>query len=160
MSFKRSQNIGNIAEELLKKTLESYDYKITLNRDHEKRYDYDLKIDDTNITFEVKYDLYSSKSGNLAFEFFNSKKGTNSGINLTKATYWVHVINENNIPIIYISETIKLKQFIELNKPKRIVFSGGDNNADIKLYSKEDILNIVLFKLTNQLMKDLINELQ
>lgn len=158
MSFKKSQSIGNIAEELLKKTLESYGYKISINNDYNKRYDYDLKIENSNITFEVKYDLYSSKSGNLAFEFFNSKKMTDSGINLTKAKYWVHVINENNIPVIYICNTEKLKNFIKIKEPKRIVFSGGDNNADIKLYSKDDVIDIILFKLTHNLMKELINE--
>lgn len=151
MSFKRSKNLGDTAEQLLLKELRQRKTVIEagLNEDKEKRYEYDIWADVVNntgfdavrkyITFEVKYDLYASKSGNWAIEYWNSKKNQASGIMATKADWWIHVVNEENLPVLYAITVTELKAFLDKNKPFRTISSGGDNNADLYLYKQEDI---------------------
>ncbi len=86
---------------------------------------------------EIKLDLMSAKTNNIAVEFFNSKKVEPSGITSTTSNFWVFVLPCGQI---WITQTSKLRVFIEANKPLRIVFGAGDDNADLKLYKKDFIL--------------------
>lgn len=151
MSFKRSKNLGDIAEQLLIQELKQRKYvlDVGLNEDKSKRYEYDVWADVVDnegfdaerkiVTFEIKYDLYASKSGNWAIEYWNSKKNQPSGIMATKADWWVHVVNEESEPVLYLATVVELKAFLDKNKPFRTISSGGDNNADLYLYKQEDI---------------------
>lgn len=55
--------------------------------------DYDVVLTTNGgmqVTFEVKTDLYARKSGNVAFE--TACRGSPSGLETTKADYWVYKI--------------------------------------------------------------------
>lgn len=132
---------GQEAENELIEHLRSIGLDATLNEDFSLRYEYDViaRKNDITITFEVKNDVMSDKTGNVALEFFNSKKKEPSGLFRTTATYWVHKFNGS----LYLSPVKTLLQFTSAVKPKRIVYSGGDNNADIMLYDIERFLDEV-----------------
>lgn len=135
--------VGEIAEKLLIDTLNEFGYNAKKNGDHSKRYEFDVEatINGELVTFEVKFDVMAARTGNIAIEYWNSKKNEPSGLTATKAKYWVHVIeDEEQNKLMYITEVVNLIGFIELNKPKRVIEGGGDNNANLYLYQKEEIL--------------------
>lgn len=100
---------------------------------------HDLIIDDTYHA-EVKYDLMSRKTGNLAIEYHNSKKDTPSGINATTADFWFHIVftkaGEQKVLYAFIPY---LREWIVENKPLKNIKGGGDDNADLYIYKLEDI---------------------
>ena len=68
--------------------------------------DYDFKTDD-NITYEVKADSMSLKTGNFFIEFLGY--GQPSGIDITKSSYYI--LTDTNI--YYLIFTDKLKLLVE-----------------------------------------------
>ena len=56
--------------------------------------DYDIRIPEKDITIEVKTDIGSAESDNYFIEF--SCNGVDSGINSTKANYWI-ICDETDI---------------------------------------------------------------
>lgn len=135
----KSLQLGNIAEQLLIKKLSEHGITAEKNEDVSKRSFFDISADIAghNVTFEVKYDLMATKTGNVAIEFYNSKSNKPSGIGITEAHYWVHVLKVDNEDVIFICRVEDLKEFIKNTKPKRIVYGGGDKNADILLFEKD-----------------------
>ena len=89
--------------------------------------DYDFKNLDTEKSYEVKADRRAKNTGNLFIEF--EFKGEHSGINATKADYWIHYITE--------TENVKQsKRFLKIKTEKLRkmlldnyfeVRKGGDN---------------------------------
>lgn len=142
-SVLKSMRVGEIAEKLLIDTLNEFGFNAKKNEDHSKRYEFDVEatINGELVTFEVKFDVMAARTGNIAIEYWNSKKNEPSGLTATKAKYWVHVIEDDEQnKLMYITEVVNLVGFIELNKPKRVIEGGGDNNANLYLYQKEEIL--------------------
>lgn len=117
--------------------LELFELKTILNADFKNKH-YDLISVEVQpeITFEVKFDIYANRSGNVAIEYLNTRTNLPSGISRTDATYWIHVLSENEV---YICATSQLRHFVETAEPHRTIPSGGDNNAMLLLYRKEDI---------------------
>ena len=76
---------------------------------------WDLKLIHSEIVFtaEVKNDIMAAKTGNIAIEYFNSKKQESSGIDVTKADMWVHIIGGQ----IFAIATANLKDFIKNHSP-------------------------------------------
>lgn len=146
-NFVQSARIGSQGENSLIELLINNGFQAEKESDKTKQIEYDVI---SNIgTFEVKYDLYSAKSGNLALEFYNTKKCAPSGIDATKADYWVFVLP---CGAIYCVATAILREFMKENKPHRTIVSGGDNNSSMYLYKKDVILEIFtdLTKLTTE----------
>lgn len=136
--------VGDIAEQLLIETLISYGFEAFKNEDKESRSFFDVvaKITGRTVTFEVKHDVMAAKTGNLAIEYYNSKSQKDSGINITKADYWVHIVSDKedkDKKLILISRVSELKEFIKNTKPKRKIVGGGDKNADILLFTQESM---------------------
>lgn len=132
--------IGDNGEKQVSDELAELGYSVVLNDDQSKRYDYDIKITNIDKTAEVKNDAFSAKTGNIALEYFNSKVNKPSGVTVTKADFWCHIIKGK----VYVATVEKLRQFIAQNKPKRTVKFAGDNNADIYLYSIQDAMKVFI----------------
>lgn len=147
--MRKSLELGNIAEQLLIQKLAEFGIQAFKNEDKAKRSYFDIFADIAghNTTFEVKYDLMAAKTGNIAIEFFNSKSNKPSGIGITEADYWIHVLKIDNINTIFICPVNELKEFIKNTKPKRIVYGGGDNNADILLFEIDRMTCFKEFKI-------------
>jgi hypothetical protein len=130
---------GKNGEKRVKKTLEEMGYECEFNSDKTLRSDYDLII--TGIgTVEIKNDLYSGKSGNVAIEYYNPKSDKPSGINITKSDIWCHIISG----VVYVVKTEDLRNFVNTAVPKRDIKKAGDGNASLKLYTIEHIMTILV----------------
>ena len=137
-------NLGKNGELYVVDIFTKLGFKAELNNDYDKRYDYDITIDldGKKYTIEVKYDLYSIKSGNIAIEYWNSKKDTAAGINATLADIWVQLLPQKNCEIyVYAISVNKLKDYIKNNSPFKNIFSGGDKNSNMLIYRIEDIIS-------------------
>jgi len=100
---------------------------------------WDIKSAGNGLTFttEVKFDEYEARSGNVAIETFNPRLGKPSGIGITKAFFWAHVLLGG---VIWITPVKRLRSFMKKNEPKRIITAGGDGNATLHLYDSSIIL--------------------
>lgn len=81
----------------------------------------------------------SCKTGNIAIEFWNPKKNKPSGINVTTSDFWIYCLG--NPLETYLISVERLKEFVEQNKPFRIIDVGGDDNASLMLYKKDAIIS-------------------
>lgn len=118
MTFSKSKKIGDFAERETIKNLKEHGLTV-------KKSDcLSVDIVGHNITFEVKYDIMSKVTKNLAFEVFNTKLKKKSGLAATKASYWVHFLNE---PWFITVQNLKilLIKYAELTK----LVHGGDDNS-------------------------------
>lgn len=95
-------------------------------------------------TTEVKWDLYAAKSGNIAIEMWNPKTNKPSGLTATKADIWCHITDG-----LYFVSVNVLKKYVENNKPKRLIASGGDSNATLYLYDISTIFEDIFVRLDN-----------
>lgn len=82
-------------------------------------------------TIEVKLDLLTQKTGNIAIEY--RSRGKKSGISTTKAKYWAFVISIENkeyeeFPIVVIT-TEYLKEIARKYYKLGRTIRGGDNNT-------------------------------
>lgn len=156
--FVKSKREGDVAEkfllEMLEKQKENGVLSCAVNNDKDTKYDFDVFASTARglTTFEVKYDIYSERSGNIAIEFWNSKKNAPSGINVTKADYWVHILPNNGKMNAYITTVKTLKDFIKSTPACRTIFDGGDKNANIYLYKSQIILPIFSLLLSDTII--------
>lgn len=96
---------------------------------------------------EVKYDMMSEKTGNLAIEFWNCKQNKPSGISITTANLWIQCIRDGGNIVIFGVKTGVLKDYMDKVTPKRVVDVAGDKNASLKLYDCHTILNDIFERL-------------
>lgn len=128
---------GKEAELELVEHLNSIGFDAKLNEDFSLRYEYDVICTKYNVTFEVKNDVMSARTGNLAIEYWNSKKNEPSGLYRTRADFWVHRFDD----ALWVCSVSGLLNFTKNVKPGRIINGGGDDNADLMLYRKEILAN-------------------
>jgi hypothetical protein len=144
---KRDLDIGRQAETLVVQIIEYHGGEAQLNDDKKSRSLYDIRAKHfkQNFTIEVKNDVYALKSGNIAIEIFNPKSNKPSGLMVTQATLWVHVLGDE----VWLTSTSKLKNFLNTNKPHRIIDVGGDNNSTMYLYKKDIIIPSIFVRIDN-----------
>lgn len=144
MGFAKDRIRGLKGEELVIKILENDGIKCESNDDKKTNIFYDLscKMGRTKFTVEVKSDYMAEQTGNLAIEYYNSKKGNPSGLHATKADIWVHCIKDGSNLTVWGTSVRTLKAFTESEKPIKTVEFGGDNNASLWLYQDSHILEI------------------
>lgn len=139
----KSLEIGQKGQELVRSVLATAGIDSLHNEEYAKREHFDVVVAACPLwpefTIEVKYDLMSARTGNLAIEFYNSKSVKASGIEVTQSNIWAHVLPDGSV---WFCNTAKLLEFSRNEKPLRIVYGGGDDNADLKLYEKTHILEI------------------
>ena len=120
MSFEEDLKTGHKAEEYILNELKGFDPTVKRVEGYEKRFD----IVGDEATYEVKYDITSKETGNVAIEYMCN--GKPSGISTTKADYWVYVyyLDDWVWQMMYVEE---FKLDLKLGDFKRT--NGGDNNA-------------------------------
>ena len=144
MSFEK----GKKGEKIAKEVLEEFGVKCELNEDYEKRYDYDLscKVGRKKFSVEVKFDDRSSSTGNIYIEYHNSRADKPSGVAVTKADLWIHVLPDGTgINAVWITPVSSLRRFMKEVEPHKKVSFGGDRNSAGYVYTKASILE-TLFK--------------
>lgn len=150
MSFQKSKNIGDIAEDTILQFLLSRG--ISCRKTDGRKHDIIIVFDSRDICAEIKFDKMSDKTKNIALEYYNSKSKKDSGFASSNAELWFHVTNINNA--IWLTSPNKIKEFTKSNKPKRTVLQGGDGNADILLYPI-DSLSLFAVNIYNMNKKEL-----
>ena len=155
MTFRKDIERGLAGEKLLVGRLEKAGYSLIFpDKADRSYYDLAIKIGNEHFFFEVKYDEYAVKSGNLAFEFCNPKKGSYSGIMVTNAHFWCQIIPYDE-PKILVAPTevlidIVQEHVIKGHKSKikkkhlKIVAEAGDGNASLVLYQLSEIRDLFL----------------
>ena len=105
------------------------------------RYDVKFKTANGSFTFEVKHDIMSSKTGNLALEY--ECRGRDSGISKTEASYWAYKLDND----FYWIKVADLKSLVTDKKYFRKVI-GGDSGSNTKMYLfKLDVIKGCMTKL-------------
>lgn len=143
MSFNSDLAFGNIYEKKLVEIIPNDSYII------KEGYfpDYDIEITNGEIktTYEVKADRYTYKTNNVAIEF--ECNNSPSGISTTTADYYAYfVIKPYNLFELYIIPTDIIKNKIEIQEYKKILF-GGDNKRS-RMYIM-DLNNFIQYKFQN-----------
>lgn len=149
-SFKTSLKEGNKGQAYFTSILDNLGIKWEDSNDIH----YDILTLNPVLSWEVKYDIYAAKSGNIAIEYWNSRKNKPSGLNATTATYWIHVLGENEI---LIAKTLDLRNVCANIEPHRKIFGGGDGNADLLLYKKETLYPSIFSLLTKDNFYELVS---
>ena len=147
MAFRTDNLTGKTAEGCISAMLEAAGIPVTPNEDATKYSDFDLEavLNRRTFTLESKFDLYESRSGNIAIEFFNPKSGRPTGIDATKADLWVHVLT--NPMTAWATNVASLRRYIREHDPARVVDCGGDANAAMLLYERKVIFKDIFIRL-------------
>ena len=165
MGIKKDFKAGSDGESTVAKLFEP---QFFVNKNKlENLADWDLCCVENNVnelshytfTIEVKNDLYAAKSGNIALEFWNSRKNKAAGIEATKADLWAHIIPGSGV---WITSVKKLKDYVAGHPSFRTIFSGGDGNADMYLYKMDEILPAIFIecgKLTPEKLRQTVEDL-
>lgn len=145
----RAFAIGNKGEQAVIEFFTQNGIEAVKDEDKTKRYDHDLicKLGKTKFTCEVKFDAMAAKTGNVAIEHHNSKKDEPSGIEVTKADIWVHLLKDDNNITIWATNVKTLKEFVKNNEPLKKIVSGGDANASLYIYQLDRVLNTTFVRL-------------
>jgi hypothetical protein len=165
-NFQQCKKDGDKGEKLVKKIFEDIGFKcIPVSIAERLFYDLNIQIKNTAkfgpnyITYkiEVKYDYYFTKSGNIAIEVYNTKQKKKSGLAITKADFWIHILDKENI---YITNVCILKDFCRRNKPLKIIDGAGDNNSRLYIYRFEDIKDIFtnIYKKSKRSLLRILND--
>lgn len=147
MGFISDKSKGDFAEKLVASYFSSFGWNVRINTD--RKIPYDIEITPTiktslglahdmfvsKFTAEIKYDIMSQKTGNLAFEVLNTKSGKDSGINATEATVVIYVLPDKTMWIILAQS---LRNFMGHTTLRMV--SGGDDNSYMALCPKEFVL--------------------
>ncbi len=129
---------GDLGEELFKNYLLSKghtDVEVTTGL----FYDYDIAANfkGKRLTYEVKYDAQAyywmrkrkAECINLYLEFRNTNKDKPSGIEMSKANYYVYIVKDE-ITVAFIFDTNKLREhLLNSDYPTAGNSANGDNNA-------------------------------
>jgi len=161
MGIKKDLVVGSVGENLVTELFQKNNFSV--EKAQGKFSDYDLAVTDNNkkigdFSIEVKYDVYSKKSGNIAIEYGNPLSGKHTGINVTKADLWIHIVSD----IVYITSTKLLRGYVDEYSPIRTIKNAGDGNASIYLYKVDEIVPAIftsLHDLTDRKFRNVVKKL-
>jgi hypothetical protein len=151
LGFHKSRAHGDAGENFVISLLKSINITAEKNSDLTiaSKYDIACQMGRKKFTGEVKFDRMAEKTDNIAIEIFNPKSNKHSGINITEADLWFHLIPDGDNITCWFNKTSAILKFIGEHAPKKTVELAGDQNATILLYSMNDTLDKVLFRLEN-----------
>lgn len=138
-------NTGKAGENKVIALLTDHNINAKLNDTDNKYYDLSFTLRRKKIKVEVKNDKMANVTGNIAIEIHNTRSDTPSGLSLTKAHIWAHILNEE----VWFANTSSLKDYTESVELLKRVERGGDNNARLLIYPKESILQEVFLRVDN-----------
>jgi hypothetical protein len=150
---------GEEGQNLLIDRLAKAGYLCSLSPPRTIGYDVICQLPPKTFTVEVKYDVMSTRTGNIAVEYWNSKQNKPSGITASTSNLWCYVIGSEKE--IWLTPTSKLRLFVQNEKPVKSIENGGNKNSNMLIYEKNHICsaftridimsNIEVFKLVQAL---------
>jgi hypothetical protein len=130
-NFLRTKGSGNAGELLVKGLFEDAGIYCELVVGRNSDYDMGCSLNGLVFFVEIKNDVKAALTKNIAIEFYNTKSGKPSGLSITKADIWAHIVQRE----VYLIKVETLKELCQKTPPSKIV-QGGDDNAFIYLYDK------------------------
>lgn len=102
-----------------------------------KNSDYDVICFDDNkeTKYEIKYDKMSLKTGNICIEF--ECRGKLSGVSVTKCSYWIQYLTDDEIYEIPINDLYELIN----GKKYKCIIKGGDDKASYCYLFNKSVFN-------------------
>jgi len=122
-NYKQDKPIADETEKQVAEILRTTYNAVILDYCHTNAYDIRARVNNKEFTFEVKEDFTCERTGNVGIEF--ECRGKPSGINVSKADYYIYKIHTGSGIKIYLFKTSQLKNMIENELYFRIV-NGGD----------------------------------
>lgn len=139
-NFTKDLKIAKVTEEEVADILvKKYNAKISDFNDTNS-HDITGTIGNKTFTFEVKEDFQCGDTGNIAVEY--SCRGKPSGIETTKAQYYIYKVHLKDKQVYVISSVDKLRKAIADNQYFRVV-NGGDykSNSLCYLFKYKNFIN-------------------
>lgn len=131
-NFRKDLKTAGVTEKQIGKLIEVVIPCKVLKFNNNSDYDILIEEDGEQRTIEVKEDMFSRKSGNIAVEFFSRNKP--SGISVSKSDYYIYKIHfSSGLAEYRIIDTKKLKSLIKFKMYFKEV-SGGDTGSDTRMY--------------------------
>jgi|TARA_R110002050_G_scaffold202480_3_gene337677 hypothetical protein len=157
LNIKEDLAKGKKGEEMVLQLFKSVGIELDFNNDKSKFKFWDLRCEDkaSDFSIEVKNDMMSVATGNIAIEVSNPRSGKDSGISVTKSDLWIHIVGRE----IWCCESKALKKFVSDTEPFKVVKYAGDGNATIYLYKKDDIMPKIFTELAKKQPKQIISYL-
>ena len=146
-SFLRTKGSGRAGELLVKSLFEDAGIYCELVIGRNSDYDMGCSLNGLVFFVEIKNDVKATFTNNIAIEFYNTKSGKPSGLLITKADIWAHIIQRE----VYLMDVQTLRELCEKTPPYKIV-EGGDNNSLIYLYDKSILPSFFLCKNSEDLI--------
>lgn len=133
--FSRDAAVGDKGEATVRQLFEGCGATCTkVPFETKSHYDLSVDLEGTKFSVEVKLDKMYSVTGNIAIEFYNPLRGEDSGIGATKADLWAHLVYNKKTLEVWVTDVKALKEYIDNNKPFKVISVGGDQNASLYLY--------------------------
>lgn len=146
-NFVKDARIGKIAENIVLSLMNDAGFPSRFGHLTDNRWDIISQYGLHEITTEVKFDKYEQQSGNIAIEVYNPKSGHPSGLTVTRAFIWAHVLADE-YPV-WFTTVVSLKQYMDRTPPHKIIDVGGDKNATLYLYPSHEILVDIFVRVDN-----------
>lgn len=126
---------GDLFERFIVRDIRRKKYSNAIIDNPNKKFEYwDIYVND-DITIECKHDVYSSKTGNICIEFAQDdvdRKRKDSGINLTKAKYYIICDGVYDGKTVYLISVDKIKELIAVEYEDKIQkLINGDDSAEV-----------------------------
>jgi hypothetical protein len=141
LSFTQSLEVGGRGEAAVTGLLQSAGADVYPNRSatHKGLCGYDLRavLGGREFTVEVKFDVMSGRTKNMAVEFENPDTGKPAGLFKTRADLWVVVLPGGEV---YLTTVAALRGYFHSGNHLRDVQRAGDGNASVRLFRLETIL--------------------
>lgn len=148
VSWAKSKSAGDTAETLVIGLFQSLKTVVAeRNLDRLVKWDVKVQYPTDTFLFEIKHDLYHARSGNLAIEFHNNKSGKPSGLEITDADIWIHVLPDPLV--IWATSVANLKIFTKTTVPLKTITGAGDGNACLHIYQDSIILPAIFTRIDN-----------
>ena len=144
IKFKSDLVAGQKKEDELKQLLENNGYTVSSTQEKGKFSSYDLKVvtpSGKEKTIEVKYDIMSSRTGNVAVEMWKEPNGkkVKAGLLASKSTFYAYSFPSDDS--FYFIKTSHLKQIINLQEYDRLVMGGDGGVYKIALFDKDKFIS-------------------
>ena len=137
-SFFASKKIGDTAENAIVRLFTKMGFECTKNKIRKEFSYYDIlcRSGNSELKVEVKNDVKATKTGNMCIEYYNPRSQKSSGVGITQADVWAHVIGSQAL----LFKVPMLKKMLEDVPPFRNIMLGGDDNSRFYLYRIESVL--------------------
>lgn len=118
---------------------------LAADRAGREAFDFSTYLEGATFTCECKLDRHEARSGNVAVEYYNPRRGAPSGIAATSADLWVFVLR--GPASAWAARTADLRAHVAAAPCLRDLPRAGDGNASVKLYARPALFAALFHRL-------------